>query len=1041
MSEQYPDLGITQKQDGDYWDVVIPDLDCNTDYALQAAWVFSDKSLGTSEFSDRFNFRTPAPSRVCPASVVATWDAKAGLSVTWVKNDNRVRNYVINLQAGGYTRSYLIPATGASVNYSWVLTRENNIFQFGGTFRKSFTSFSIQSVYGDGSSDQCPVTVEAYVDPVCTHQIADASWKIISQNNGILVSWQDDATSYGTYRETRVYVSESNSPYNWDLRYTGIGPASITLDTLATVYVKLNHLSYSDCESLSSSIKEAKAFDPIQFDDTPPDPVVNPSAVWNARDLDVSFTMPAINLPTYVKVHLVSGSKTRSFEKPVSGVAASTATTVKITRAELIDAFGSSPSSFTNGYVTDMDIYRNENTTQVIISGLSSAVKPNPLSGTTTTISVTPVSNGYIVSSNLNLNATGIRIYQSATENGTYTLVASSNSSPVIVYDEANAGNTVWVKGQWTCEEGLSDISAASSVTIIDVASLSLIENPVKIKTNGSIFAGTLDSNDNPVLSGARMLINKRGLFLYDSNDLNGTNPTTQIIGEDNGITATFITQKAKIANWVISSNKIENTLNATTGTYSGLSPSGAYSFWAGAGVPGGYSVDANEDAKFSVTSAGAVVARNIKVLGGEIQVGSKFKVDTEGLIKAVDANLVGTIRAKSGTLGSIDIGGTFINPFTNASETVDGQLRVAANGGTVEIGKFTSTNPDFPATLGVQVTSTASGKIVQLDPTYGIIATKGTIGGWTIDSTSINKAGNIGFFATTTPGDVAIWAGGSRTVSPNFSVTYAGKLVARDAVLKGMVQTGEAYFGTLVADATTATGYKLDQGWKVDGADIRSTNVSSEIRLNGLQGSIIGGNIVGSNHYFTTPSVWNTANPGSGSGNPGGIDYISSTGNFRLANGKLTYNGSEFNVQTDLVASNMFLGTGVNFSNDYLLGKDTTIPATGPGGVTKTAGSFSLGGGAITYNANTRYFEINGTGASYANFKIRLNVTSNEDNTFGDSTIVQDSSGNLTTGRAFYYGGATLPTAGSGATARSTAQDPTGRPFVKGDIWLSRTA
>jgi hypothetical protein len=129
MSEQYPDLGITQKQDGDYWDVVIPDLDCNTDYALQAAWVFSDKSLGTSEFSDRFNFRTPAPSRVCPASVVATWDAKAGLSVTWVKNDNRVRNYVINLQAGGYTRSYLIPATGPSVNYSWVLTRENNIFQ------------------------------------------------------------------------------------------------------------------------------------------------------------------------------------------------------------------------------------------------------------------------------------------------------------------------------------------------------------------------------------------------------------------------------------------------------------------------------------------------------------------------------------------------------------------------------------------------------------------------------------------------------------------------------------------------------------------------------------------------------------------------------------------------------------------------------------------------------------------------------------------------------------------------------------------------
>jgi hypothetical protein len=362
MSEQYEDLGITQKQDGDYWDVVIPDLDCSTDYALQIAWIFSDKSSGTSEFSDRFNFRTPNPSRVCPANVVASWDAKAGLNVTWQKNDARVRNYVVKLQAGGYTRSYLIPSVPAQTNYSWILTRENNIFQFGGVFRTSFTSFSIQSVYGDGSSDQCPVTVEPFVDLVCTHAIADTSWNVISQNNGILVSWQDSGTSYGTYRETRVYVSESNNPYSWDLRYTGIGPASIILDTLATVYVKLNHLSYSDCESLSSSVKEAKAFDPIQFDDTPPDPVVNPSAVWNARDLDVSFTMPAINIPTYVKVHLLFDNKTKYIEKTVSGVAASAATTVKITRAEIIDAFGSSPSSFTSGYITDMDIYINENT-------------------------------------------------------------------------------------------------------------------------------------------------------------------------------------------------------------------------------------------------------------------------------------------------------------------------------------------------------------------------------------------------------------------------------------------------------------------------------------------------------------------------------------------------------------------------------------------------------------------------------------------------------------------------------------------------------
>ncbi len=58
MSEQYKDLGITQSKDGDYWDIVIPDLDFDTDYALQAGWVYTDKSKGTSELSDRFNFTT-----------------------------------------------------------------------------------------------------------------------------------------------------------------------------------------------------------------------------------------------------------------------------------------------------------------------------------------------------------------------------------------------------------------------------------------------------------------------------------------------------------------------------------------------------------------------------------------------------------------------------------------------------------------------------------------------------------------------------------------------------------------------------------------------------------------------------------------------------------------------------------------------------------------------------------------------------------------------------------------------------------------------
>ena len=1059
MSEQYPDLGITQKQDGDYWDVVIPDLDCSTDYALQVAWIFSDKSSGTSEFSDRFNFRTPGPRRTCPINVVAVWnDATADLKVSWEKpflednvtRDNRIKLFQLTLTAAGEEPIFIPFAAKSGVNeYSYTLSQANNMANFGGVFQTTITG-KITSIYGDGSSNDCPFVIPVYIDPVCVS--ATATPTVISADSGIIVSWQDPATKLGTYRETRVYVSETASPYNWVQRYTGFGPASITLYTLNTVYVKLNHLSDSGCQSVDSSIVEAKAYDQIVFDDLPPDPVINPSAAWNVRDLDVSFTMPAINLPSYVIVHLTSGTKTKSFEYPVSAAASAT-TSVKITRSKLIDAFGNSPSSFSFGYVTDLDIYRNENTTQVTISGLATAVKPNPLSDKITIISVIAAANGYIVSSNFDASATGIKIYQSSSANGTYSQVGSSNSSPVAIYDDLNAGTEVWVKGLWDCEEGIAALSIAHAVTPIDVGALSLIENPIKIKTYGSIFAGTLDANDNPVLSGARMLINKRGLFLYDDNDLNGTSPTTQIIGKydpeyPNLTPATFITQKAKIADWIISTGKIENTGNAivnvgaVAGTFTGLSPNGTYSFWAGGGVPGGYSVDANQDAKFSVTKAGYVKAKNLHITGGTIKVGSNFEVDTDGLIKATNAELSGTIKASSGILGSMDIGGTI---KVNGQDTaVAGQLRVTvpgATGGKIEVGTLSSVSLGDTVGAGIQVTNAINGVYAQLDPINGIIAKKGSIGGWDINSNSISNGDNIGFYNTTVPTEIAIWAGTSRLgdPGPNFSVTYGGSLIAKEATLYGSIEARDGYFGFY--DTTTKT---ITSGWKINGAVLESFDEALEegtapkVKLDGLEGSIIGGNIVGSNHFFTTSANWNTIDPVSGSGNTGDVDYISSSGNFRLAKGKLTYYGNEFKVTTDLVASNVFLGSTKSFASDYLLGKSTTIPETGPGGVTKAAGSFSLGNRSIVYENGV--FSINPDKKAYANFKIALSIQSDNNGTAGDTTVVQNQDGFLTTGRAFFYSGNNYPGA---ATTRADLSDGDqgNKAFSVGDIVLSRKA
>lgn len=96
MSEQYPDLGIIQSKDGDYWDVVIPDLDFDTDYALQAGWIYTDKEKGTSELSDRYNFTTiEQPGLLAPYFREQDLDAIGSiLYVTWNGQDSSGANYL-----------------------------------------------------------------------------------------------------------------------------------------------------------------------------------------------------------------------------------------------------------------------------------------------------------------------------------------------------------------------------------------------------------------------------------------------------------------------------------------------------------------------------------------------------------------------------------------------------------------------------------------------------------------------------------------------------------------------------------------------------------------------------------------------------------------------------------------------------------------------------------------------------------------------------------------------------------------------------------
>jgi len=85
---------------------------------------------------------------------------------------------------------------------------------------------------------------------------------------------------------------------------------------------------------------------------------------------------------------------------------------------------------------------------------------------------------------------------------------------------------------------------------------------------------------------------------------------STQIIGAP-ASPYTFVTKNANIADWVIDSTHIQNTLGASA-NYVGLSATGNYSIWAGSPSSG----NSTNNANFSVTPTGNVQARNISIIG-----------------------------------------------------------------------------------------------------------------------------------------------------------------------------------------------------------------------------------------------------------------------------------------------------------------------------------------------------------------------------------------------------------------------------------------
>jgi hypothetical protein len=510
----------------------------------------------------------------------------------------------------------------------------------------------------------------------------------------------------------------------------------------------------------------------------------------------------------------------------------------------------------------------------------------------------------------------------------------------------------------------------------LGVAGGTTIGGNISMKNSGaSIYAGTL--NQSGALSSDGFMLNYGGLAARKTFTVNGQTVIKEVrLQTGDGIYADY----GQIAGWIIKTGSIENLVDGLTGQtkYTGMSSdvNAAYAFWAGSTGSGG-----NSSAKFLVTPAGAVTARNISIIStgtgtSKMIDAGPFFVQNNGYMEATSAKITGEINASSGkisgplTIGSANEPGGYLQVLAGSGATT-GFLEIG-------YGLTKSGNPYFGIQAGTQVTATnvRTNKFEVSALTGEMTAVGGgNIGGWTIGTTQLNAGTGSSYVGLATSGTHAIWAGSATASSAPFRVTAGGALTASNAEITGNLKATSGYFG---GDTT---------GWIVT-----STGIRSALNTDDTLGVIAG----------------KTA--------------------------KVSLNGTTGTISGATLSGGVVVGTG------FYIGSDTNATDK-----ILSTGVFSLAGGLIRYNGSL--LEINPNKLGNTTFKIKLNVTSNEDGTFGDSTLVQAEDGEMTIGRAFFYGGLTDPRTGgplgTAVTARSqVAGGAQGiNAFNKGDIWLQRVS
>jgi len=352
-----------------------------------------------------------------------------------------------------------------------------------------------------------------------------------------------------------------------------------------------------------------------------------------------------------------------------------------------------------------------------------------------------------------------------------------------------------------------SENSAIYIVNPINPAQ-SVITNSIQIGSGGSIYVGGSATTGSRIVLGPSGIkgpdgtSSYSGIFAFDYGSTSSSAASTAIITNPGASSYTFETTNAKIADWTISTNKIESTLVSGITKYTGLSASNtSYAFWAGATSSG----NSDSTAPFSVTPLGAVSASNITITGGSLSVGANFSVNNSGTLNASNATISGTIHAGGGDFtGNVLLnGGSLYSP--KVANTTPGPNVPGSIFNSQGLASYNS-NGGYSAMLTTPLSDKST-----------FVSTAANLGGWLIDSTSIHdsassviidsgtgttyttpvvllNSGTNYVGMTTGVGDnIVFWAGQSYTnrSTSKFLVKGDGTLTASGATITGILTSG----------------------------------------------------------------------------------------------------------------------------------------------------------------------------------------------------------------------------------------------------------